>query len=183
MMKISFLHDSMDHMKLQVNDLSQQVLFLAKNSGMISGTNSNPNSTFNNQFKAFEVFTKHLNELNKEIEEISSSSQDAKSTATTATTAAAAAAASSTTSPGTDTSTAFASAQQTLQLQSNHSQFQGPSVHLGVPLNSNGPPASQFDEEVDSITRKGLSLRSPANSSPNPTSHYVFDVDRLHRET
>ena len=52
----------MDHMKLQVNDLSQQVLFLAKNSGMISGTNSNPNSTFNNQFKAFEVFTKHLND-------------------------------------------------------------------------------------------------------------------------
>lgn len=177
MMKISFLHDSMDHMKLQVNDLSQQVLFLAKNSGMISGTNSNPNSTFNNQFKAFEVFTKHLNELNKEIEEISSSSQGIQNQQQQQ---------QQHQQQQQQLHQPHHQAQippppshppqQTLQLQSNHSQFQGPSVHLGVPLNSNGPPASQFDEEVDSITRKGLSLRSPANSSPNPTSHYVFDV-------
>ena len=172
MMKISFLHDSMDHMKLQVNDLSQQVLFLAKNSGMRPGTNSNTNSAFNNQFKAFEVFTKHLNELNKEIEEISSSSQGIQNQQQQ--------------QQQQQLHQPHHQAQippppshppqQTLQLQSNHSQFQGSSVHLGVPTNNNGQPTTQFDEEVDSITRKGLSLRSPANSSPNPTSHYVFDV-------
>ncbi|KAL6453939.1 HOT1 High-osmolarity-induced transcription protein 1 [Candida maltosa Xu316] len=73
---------------------------------------------------------------------------------------------------------------QQLQSQANHSShFQQNHHHVNVPPPNNNnnhqhqhhSHAPSFDDEVD-MSRKNLSLRSPANASPNPTSHYVFDV-------
>ena len=186
LLKVNYLQDSLEHVKQLVQELNQQIIYSQQNNN--NGNNNNNmmpsnNYTLNNQFKAFEVFTKHLNKLNKEIEEISSGANAQQS-------------------PPQQQHHHHhqrlphnVSSQPPRQLHQpppvpqQQQQQQPPqsllpplpsqvnqygSSHLSVPTTNQG--TNQFDEEVDNLTRKNITLRSTANASPNPTSHYVFDV-------
>lgn len=194
LLKVNYLQDSLEHVKQLVQDLNQQMIYAVQNNNNNNGNNNNMMSSnnymLNNQFKAFEVFTKHLNKLNKEIEEISSGTPVQQSPTThhhhqqqqqrlphNV----------SNQPPRQIQQQPSLSQQQSQipqqpqsslpplpaqQLPSQVNQFG--STHLSVPSTNHG--SSQFDEEVDNMARKNLSLRTTASTSPNPTSHYVFDV-------
>ncbi|KAG5422041.1 HOT1 [Candida metapsilosis] len=68
-MKINYLSDSVDEVKRSLSEIQQSV-FTLQNSGQASPLAGVPTGNLTNQFKAFEVFTKHLTKLNKDIEAI-----------------------------------------------------------------------------------------------------------------
>jgi len=68
-MKINYLSDSVDEVKRSLLEI-QQLVYTLQNGGQTSAMGGPFVGNINNQFKAFEVFTKHLTKLNKEIEAI-----------------------------------------------------------------------------------------------------------------
>lgn len=179
-MKINYLSDSVDEVKRSLLEI-QQLVFTLQNSGQASPLTGVPAGNLTNQFKAFEVFTKHLTKLNKEIEAINGQTLGAQSVQ--------------------QQPQSLLLRQHHLQQHQSHQTHSHPhssQPHLSSELQSQNHMSvanntisqdshgslhqnqahttnnQAFDDETD-LGRKNLVLRSPGVNS-NSTSPYVFEL-------
>ncbi|KAI5961784.1 HOT1 [Candida margitis] len=172
MMKINYLSDSVDEVKRSLSDIQQSVYTL-QNNGPAAAAAMGGAFTGNvtNQFKAFEVFTKHLTKLNKEIEAINVQNSGGQSIPQHQL--------SRQQSQQPHQSHPHSSQQHVnTELQSqnhlsvaNNSIAHDNSLHHNQAQSTNNQP---FDDDAD-LGRKNVVSRSPGVNS-NSTSPYVFEL-------